>query len=145
MPSKKKPAPQLPAIPEELIDQFVTGPMSAEAVQAASMAFKKALIERALGAEMSHHLGYPPGAAKPEAAGNHRNGRSAKTVLTEDGPLRIEVPRDRAGSFEPILIPKRSLPRQVDTSKPETSGLKLLGMNCAGGTSPSDSCGRYSL
>ncbi|MFT4191890.1 MAG: IS256 family transposase [Comamonas sp.] len=106
MPSKKNPASELPAIPQELIDQFVTGPMSAEAVQAASMAFKKALIERALGAEMSHHLGYPPGAARPEQAGNHRNGRSAKTVLTEDGPLRIEVPRDRAGSFEPLLIPK---------------------------------------
>lgn len=45
--------------PKELIDQFVKGPMSAEAVQAASMAFKKALIERALGAELSHHLGYP--------------------------------------------------------------------------------------
>ena len=106
MPSKKKPMPRLPAIPQELIDRFVTDPMSAEAVQAASMAFKKALIERALGAEMSHHLSYPPGATKPEESGNHRNGRSAKTVLTEDGPLRIEVPRDRAGSFEPILIPK---------------------------------------
>jgi transposase-like protein len=96
----------MPSIPKELIDQFVTGPMSAEAVNAASMAFKKALIERALGAELSHHLGYPPGAAKPEDAGNHRNGASAKTVLTEDGPLRIEVPRDREGSFEPVLIPK---------------------------------------
>lgn len=82
--------------------------MSAEAVHAASLAFKKALIERALGAEMSHHLGYSPEAAKPEEAGNHRNGRSAETVLTEDGPLRIEVPRDRAGSFEPILIPSTS-------------------------------------
>lgn len=80
--------------------------MSAEAVQAASMAFKKALIERALGAELSHHLGYPPGAAKTEDASNHRNGASGKTVLTEDGPLRIEVPRDREGSFEPVLIPK---------------------------------------
>lgn len=106
MPIKTKSVQELPAIPQELIDQFVTGPMSAEAVQAASMAFKKALIERALGAEMSHHLGYPPGAARPEQALNHRNGRSAKTVLTEDGPLRIEVPRDRQGSFEPILIPK---------------------------------------
>lgn len=96
----------LPSIPKELIDQFVKGPMSAEAVQAASMAFKKALIERALGAELSHHLGYPPGAAKAEDASNHRNGASGKTVLTEDGPLRIEVPRDREGSFEPILIPK---------------------------------------
>ncbi|MDM0079425.1 IS256 family transposase [Variovorax sp. J31P179] len=96
----------LPSIPKELIDQFVKGPMSAEAVQAASMAFKKALIERALDAELSHHLGYPPGAAKTEDASNHRNGASGKTVLTEDGPLRIEVPRDREGSFEPVLIPK---------------------------------------
>jgi len=96
----------LPTIPKELIDQFVTGLMSPEAVQTASMAFKKALIERALGAELSHHLGYPPGAAKPEDAGNHRNGSTGKTVLTEDGPVRIEVPRDREGSFEPVLIPK---------------------------------------
>ena len=106
MPSKKTEPAQLPAIPNELIEQFVTGPMNAQAVQAATMAFKKALIERALGAEMSHHLGYPRGAAKPEESGNHRNGRSGKTVLTEDGPLRIEVPRDRQGSFEPMLIPK---------------------------------------
>jgi hypothetical protein len=76
--------------------------MSAEAVNAASMAFKKALIERALGAELSHHLGYRPGATKPEDANNHRNGASGKTVLTEDGPLRIDVPRDREGSFEPV-------------------------------------------
>ncbi len=39
-------------------------------------------------------------------AANHRNGSTGKTVLTEDGPLRIEVPRDRQGSFEPLLIPK---------------------------------------
>ena len=54
---------------------------------------------------MSHHLGYPNGASKPEAStANHRNGRSAKSVLTDNGPLRIEVPRDRAGSFEPVLL-----------------------------------------
>jgi transposase-like protein len=70
------------------------------------MAFKKALIERALSAELSHHLGYPPGADKPDDLGNHRNGPSGKTILTEDGPLKIDVPRDRAGSFEPLLIPK---------------------------------------
>lgn len=111
MPSKKTKAAgaavmALPSIPKEWIDQFVTGPMSAEAVNATSMAFKKALIERALGAELSHHLGYLPGAERPAQAKNHRNGASPKTVLTEDGPLRIEVPRDRTGSFEPILIPK---------------------------------------
>jgi transposase-like protein len=96
----------MPTIPEELIDQFVSGPMSAEAVQDISMAFKKALIERALGAELSHHLGYRSGETKPEGAINHRNGATAKTVLTEDGPVRVEVPRDRDGSFEPLLIPK---------------------------------------
>jgi len=96
----------LPKIPKELLDQFVDGPMTAEAIQDASMAFRKALIERALGGELSHHLGYPPGGDKPAEAGNHRNGASAKTVLTEHGPLRIEVPRDREGSFEPVLIPK---------------------------------------
>ena len=87
----------LPTIPKELVDQFVRGPMTAEAIQDASMAFKKALIERALEGELSHHLGYPPGGDKPAEAGNHRNGASAKTVLTDDDPLRIEVPRDREG------------------------------------------------
>lgn len=99
-------AARLPAIPKELIDQFVSGPMSAEAVQDISMAFKKALIERALGAELSHHLGYSPGDARPQEEANHRNGSTGKTVLTDDGPVRIDVPRDRAGSFEPLLIPK---------------------------------------
>jgi transposase-like protein len=68
--------------------------------------FKKALIERALGAELTHHLGYPPGTEKPDATTNHRNGTSGKTVLTDDGALSIEVPRDREGTFEPRLIAK---------------------------------------
>lgn len=112
MPSKKKSATAgmtaLPSIPKDLIEQLTGGatPMTAAEINATTMALKKALIERALGAELSHHLGYAPGAARPEEAGNQRNGKSAKTVLTEDGPLRIEVPRDRVGSFEPILIPK---------------------------------------
>ncbi|MGE5451414.1 MAG: IS256 family transposase [Acidobacteriota bacterium] len=112
MPSKKKPAAAgvtaLPSIPKELIEQLTGGatPMTAEQINATTMALKKALIERALGAELSHHLGYAPGTARPEEASNQRNGKTAKTVLTEDGPLRIDVPRDRTGSFEPILIPK---------------------------------------
>lgn len=67
---------------------------------------KKALIVRVLQAELSHHLGYAEGEAKPEASTNQRNGTSGKTVLTDDGPLRIDVPRDRAGQFEPQLIGK---------------------------------------
>ena len=109
MPSKRtKPAADmtLPDIPKELLDQFVPGPMTAEAVEAATRKFKKAIIERALGAEMSHHLGYALGEARPEDVTNHRNGRSAKTVLTDDGPLTIDIPRDRHGNFDPLLIPK---------------------------------------
>jgi hypothetical protein len=70
MPRKKKTPTAdaaLPSIPSELIDQIVKGPMSADAVNAASKAFKKALIERCLGAELSHHLGYVPGAEKRRA------------------------------------------------------------------------------
>ena len=109
MPSKRtKPAVDmtLPDIPKELLDQFVTGPMTAAAIEAATHKFKKAIIERALGAEMSHHLGYAPGEAKPEDVTNHRNGKSAKTVLTDGGPLTLDIPRDRHGNFVPLLIPK---------------------------------------
>ncbi len=106
MPSKKKPVGALPSIAKEMIEQRVSGPMDAEAINAATTAFKKALIERVLGAELSHHLGYPPGGEKPCDAGNDRNGATGKSVLTDEGPLRINVPRDRQGSFDPLLIPK---------------------------------------
>ncbi|MCW3701603.1 transposase, partial [Burkholderia cenocepacia] len=96
----------VPEIPKELLDQFVSGPMTAEAVEAVMRKFKKAVIERALSGELTHHLGYAPGAAKPDENGNHRNGTSAKTVLTDEGALRIDIPRDRQGSFEPQLIGK---------------------------------------
>jgi transposase-like protein len=97
----------LPKIPKEVLDQIVAdGPMTAEQVNATMMSLKKAIIERALGGELSHHLGYSPGAPRPEDAGNQRNGTSSKTVKTEDGPVRIDVPRDRDGSFEPLLIGK---------------------------------------
>lgn len=68
--------------------------------------FRRVFIERALGGELSHHLGYPPGAPKPDSESNQRNGSSAKMVLTEEGPLRLDILRDRDGSFEPTLIPK---------------------------------------
>ena len=98
----------LPKIAKELLDQIVAegAPMTAVQINATTMALKKALIERALGGELSHHLGYAPGADKPEGAVNQRNGSSAKTVLTEDGAVRVEVPRDRSGTFEPLLIAK---------------------------------------
>ena len=59
-----------------------------------------------MAAEMNLHLGYRLGQDKPEGQANERNGASGKTVLTEHGPVRVEIPRDRDGSFAPILIPK---------------------------------------
>jgi len=112
MPSKKTPKAPLPPIvplPQEAaqwLDQVVTGPMTAEGVEDVMRSFKKALIERALKAEMSLHLGYSAGDDKPAGEANQRNGTSSKTVLTDDGPLRIDIPRDRAGRFEPQLIGK---------------------------------------
>jgi putative transposase len=63
-------------------------------------------------AELSHHLGYLPGAEKPDASTNHRNGGISKTVLTGDGKLWIETPRDRDGSLELLSLPKHELRRQ---------------------------------
>jgi putative transposase len=96
----------LPQIPAELLEKLIPGPVTPGQLEDIFQQFKKAFIQQALGAEMSHHLGYAPGQAKPEGANNHRNGKSAKTVLTDTGALAIEVPRDRAGSFEPQLIGK---------------------------------------
>jgi transposase-like protein len=67
---------------------------------------KKALIERALGAELTEHLGYETGDPAGRGRGNSRDGTSSKTVLTEDGEVEIAVPRDRGGTFEPQLIVK---------------------------------------
>ena len=69
---------------------------------------KKAVAERALNAEMDHHLSQEPA----RQSGNHRNGHNRKRVATESGSMDLSVPRDRRGSFEPALVEKhvRRLP-----------------------------------
>jgi len=66
----------------------------------------KAVLERGLAAELTGHLGYVKGDVAGRGSGNSRNGTTPKTVKTEIGQVPLEVPRDRAGSFEPRLIPK---------------------------------------
>jgi putative transposase len=67
----------------------------------------KSVLETALEAELDEHLGYPKHAVAGNNSGNSRNGTRAKTVLTDVGPVEIEVPRDREGSFEPQIVAKR--------------------------------------
>ena len=93
----------------EILDQILAGysqPSDLTSDDGIFKRLKKALIERALGAELSSHLGYERGDPAGRGSGNSRNGTSGKTVLTDDGEVQIEVPRDRAGTFEPLLIAK---------------------------------------
>ncbi len=72
----------------------------------------KTVLETALDAEMSEHLGYDKHDPAGRNGGNSRNGTRSKTVLTEVGPVEIEVPRDRDGSFDPVIVRKRQ--RRLD-------------------------------
>lgn len=110
MPRKTKAAAaaktETPQIPAELLEQLIPGPVTPAEFEDIFQRFKKAFMERALGAEMTQHLGYKAGETKPEGTTNHRNGKGSKTVLTDSGEVTIEVPRDRQGTFEPQLIGK---------------------------------------
>ena len=64
------------------------------------------ILQRALDAEMTEHLGYEKNSSEGDSSGNSRNGRTEKTVLLENQSATIEVPRDRNGTFEPVIVPK---------------------------------------
>jgi putative transposase len=68
----------------------------------------KAVLERGLAAELTGHLGYEKGDPAGRGSPNSRNGTSPKTLATEVGDVPLDVPRDRAGTFEPRLVPKGS-------------------------------------
>ncbi|MDZ4054375.1 MAG: IS256 family transposase [Phenylobacterium sp.] len=91
-----------PSIPDAILDQLLAGADAKTAFDPGGLldGLKKALAERALNAEMDHHLD------GPEGAGNSRNGYGTKTVITDAGKLSLDVPRDRQASFDPTLIAK---------------------------------------
>src|SRR5215204_670884 len=68
----------------------------------------KTILERALDEELTDHVGYERGDPAGRGSGNSRNGTSPKRVLTEIGAIDVDVPRDRNGSFEPVIVPKGS-------------------------------------
>lgn len=105
MPKHKNDVQKLNLKPE-LLDELLKGNKTPADFNALFKGLKKAIFERALGAELTHHLGYAHSEDKPAGQDNHRNGITPKTVLTDDGALPIEVPRDRLGTFEPVLIAK---------------------------------------
>jgi putative transposase len=93
----------------ELLDELLKNYQKPEDILGESGLLKqltKAVVERALDAELTHHLGYEKHDVAGHGSGNSRNGKSRKTLKTEQGSLPIEVPRDRAGTFEPLLVPK---------------------------------------
>ncbi|HEY0722443.1 MAG TPA: IS256 family transposase [Pyrinomonadaceae bacterium] len=91
-------------IKAELLDELLKGqdPKTLFEQDGLLDELKKALAERALNAELDHHLEQDA----EQAAGNHRNGSSSKTVLTDNGKLALSIPRDRQSRFEPQLIAK---------------------------------------
>ena len=104
---------ELPAgLTEEALDALVQDIQTPEQLDGVFRDVKRALVERVLRAELTQHLGYPEGAARPRDETNARNGTTPKTVLTDEGALALEIPRDRASTFTPQLVPKgvRRLP-----------------------------------
>ena len=101
---------QLPeAVTDRLLDGLIAGKRGEAEILGSDGVLgglTRRLIERVLAEELSEHLGYPAGQAPPGGAGNSRNGGTPKTVLTANGPVRIDTPRDRQGRFEPELVRK---------------------------------------
>ena len=90
------------------LDELLTGKSPEEIVGAGGVLkqLTKALLERAMGAELSNHLGYEKHESAGRGSGNNRNGKSRKRVQGDFAAVEIEVPRDRNGSFEPKILPK---------------------------------------
>jgi putative transposase len=94
---------------DELIDELLAGARGEEEIVGPGgllADLTRRLVERAMDAELTEHLGYEHGQAPPGGAGNTRNGSTPKTLATEHGPVRIQAPRDRKGSFAPQIVPK---------------------------------------
>jgi putative transposase len=98
-------------LPDAVVDELLAGARSEEEIAGPGgvlAQLTKRLVERALEVELTDHLGYEPHAEPPGGTGNTRNGKGRpKTLITDSGPVQIQAPRDRDGSFEPQLVRKR--------------------------------------
>ena len=97
-------------LPDEVVDQLLAGARTEEEIVGPGgllAQLTQRLVERALEVELTDHVGYERHQEPPGGTGNQRNGRTPKTLQTEHGPVQINTPRDRDGSFEPKLVRKR--------------------------------------
>ena len=97
------------SIDKELIDKLIEGYQKPEDIIGENGLLKqltKAIVERAMQAELTHHIGYEKHDPAGRGGENKRNGRSSKTLKGDFGEVEIEVPRDRQGSFQPQIVPK---------------------------------------
>src|SRR5215831_9231655 len=97
------------ALDKELIDKLLEGYQKPEDLIGENGLLKQltqALVERALNAELTHHLGYEKNDPEGRGSGNSRNGKSRKKLKGDFGEVEIEVPRDRRGEFEPKIVPQ---------------------------------------
>jgi mutator family transposase len=97
-------------LPDGVLDELLAGARTEEEIVGPGGVLSqltKRLVERALEVELTDHLGYEPHQEPPGGTGNTRNGSTTKTLLTEHGPVRIDAPRDRVGTFEPQIVRKR--------------------------------------
>jgi transposase-like protein len=115
--------PEPPPFDPALLDALAADLKTPADLDALFRQMKKALVERALSAELTQHLGYAPGAPKPEGQANHRNGTTPKTVLTDTDRLPLAIPRDRAGSFRPSWCPRGSAGCRASTRRSSRSTL----------------------
>jgi len=117
-------------IRRELLDELLEGYSKPEDLTGPEGLLKQltgALVERALQAELTDHLGYDEYAVEGRGSGNSRNGSGSKTLQTEQGPLPVEIPRDRKGTFEPQLVKKHQ--RRFDGFDDKILGMYARGMS----------------
>lgn len=125
---------ELPRLDQRLADRLVAEAREAGGVAALTgpdgllSGLVAQLLETALGVELADHLGYQPHERRPPGQANARNGTTPKKVQTDVGPVDLEVPRDRDGTFDPIVVPKHA--RRLSGFDEQVLSLYAKGFTC---------------
>ena len=137
LPLEGPPFVELPAevsdrLSDELIDELLAGARTEEEIVGPGGLLSdltRRLVERAMSAELTEHLGYEPHHEPPGGTGNTRNGTSPKTLATEHGPVEIKTPLDRKGTFTPKIVRRASAGSRDSTRR--SSRCTRVGSRCA--------------